>query len=98
MWAMGGCFHPDATYRFAAIDGTWQEFVNAARAVIDPLRISHHQTGNMLIRVMDDTAHAETYFTAYHRIPWLHCVQPRVQNRPHIGRILPEPFIHHQID
>jgi len=65
---MGACFHDDATYKFGAIDGGWRDFVAAARTVIDPLRISHHQTGNMLIRVDGNRADAETYFTAYHRV------------------------------
>ena len=63
------CFHNDATYRFGSIDGDWRNFVAAARAVLEPLRISHHQTGNMLIRIDGNRANAETYFTAYHRIP-----------------------------
>jgi hypothetical protein len=70
LWpAMERCFHPDATYRFGHIDGDWRDFVRGARAVIDPLRISHHQIGTMLIEVDGDRANAETYFTAYHRVP-----------------------------
>lgn len=63
------CFHDDATYRFGAIEGGWREFVTAARAVIEPMRISHHQTGNILFRVSGEEAETETYFTAWHRIP-----------------------------
>jgi hypothetical protein len=66
---MAQCFHSDATYRFGHIEGGWEDFVRAARAVIDPLRISHHQLGTMLIRVDGDVASSETYFTAYHRVP-----------------------------
>ena len=66
---MGRCFHPDATYSYGFIDGDWQNFVTIARAVINPLRMSHHKVGNMLIRVDGDRADAETYFTAYHRVP-----------------------------
>ena len=66
---MGECFHNDATYRFGAIDGDWRHFLGIAQAVLSPLRISHHQTGNMLIRVDGDRAASETYFTAYHRVP-----------------------------
>ena len=66
--AMSQCFHDDATYRFGSIAGSWRDFVAAARTIIDPLRISHHQTGNMLIVVRGEHAEAETYFTAYHRV------------------------------
>ena len=62
------CFHPQATYRFATIIGGWSEFVDMARAGIDPLRISHHQIGNIQIRVTGDKAVSETYFTARHRV------------------------------
>lgn len=63
------CFHADATYRFASISGSWADFVDAARANIQPLRISHHQLGQSLMRFNGSHASAETYFTAYHRIP-----------------------------
>ncbi len=64
------CFHPDATYRFAAIEGDWRAFVAAAKAVLLPLAGTHHQLGQSLI-VADgaDTAHAETWFTAIHFVP-----------------------------
>ena len=65
---MAGCFHGDATYKFGSIDGDWRHFVEAAKAVLGPLRISHHQIGNLLIRVDGDRADSETYFTAYHRV------------------------------
>lgn len=65
---MAQVFHPDATYSYGFIDGDWRNFVMIARLVIDPLRMSHHKTGNMLIRVDGDRARAETYFTAYHRV------------------------------
>lgn len=69
-WALlDRCFHADATYKFGAIDGGWRDFVAAARAVITPTRISHHQVGNILYRIDGDTATTETYFTAYHRVP-----------------------------
>jgi hypothetical protein len=65
---MAGCFHDDATYRFGSIDGSWQDFVVAARAVIDPLRISHHQLGQTFLAINGNVADAETYMTAYHRV------------------------------
>lgn len=66
--AMDRCFHADATYRFGAIDGSWQNFVEIAKAIINPTRITHHQTGNMLFRISGDVAETETYFTAYHSV------------------------------
>jgi hypothetical protein len=65
---LADCFHPDATFRFGAIDGSWQDFVAAARAVIEPLRISHHMLGQTLLRIDGDAARAETYMSAYHRV------------------------------
>ncbi len=65
---MAACFHDNATYSYGTIAGGWRDFVAIARSIIEPLRISHHQTGNMLIRIDGDRAAAETYFTAYHRI------------------------------
>jgi hypothetical protein len=65
---IGDCFHLDARYRFGSIDGGWRDFVGAARAVIDPLRISHHQLGQTLFCFDGETAIAETYMTAYHRV------------------------------
>lgn len=68
-WAeMAGCFHADATYQFGAIKGGWQDFVGAAKMVIEPLLMSQHILGNMLVRIDGDRADAETYFTAYHRV------------------------------
>lgn len=63
------CFHPDATYRFGPIDGTWQDFVAAARAILEPLAGTHHQLGQTLLSINGDAAGAESYFTAVHRVP-----------------------------
>ncbi len=65
---LGRCFHSDARFRFGAIDGSWQEFVSAARAVIDPLRMSQHRLGQTLFAFVGDVATTETYMTAYHRV------------------------------
>ena len=65
---MGECFHADATFRFGSIDGSWEDFVPAARAVIDPLRISHHKLGQTLFAFSGDGAMTETYMVAYHRV------------------------------
>lgn len=63
------CFHPDATYRYAAIDGDWRHFVDAARAILAGCGPTHHQLGQALIALAGDTAHVETTFTAHHRVP-----------------------------
>lgn len=65
---MTECFHPEATCRFATIVAEWSEFIGLARAGIDPLRISHHQIGQMMIRVTGDEATGETYFTSCNRV------------------------------
>jgi hypothetical protein len=68
-WAdMHICHHQGATYQFGAIKGSWPEFVAAAKTVIDPLLMSQHILGNMLIHIDGDRADTETYFTAYHRV------------------------------
>jgi hypothetical protein len=62
------CFHADATYRYAHIEGGWRDFLNIAQATINPLPISHHQTGSISFRIDGLHAMTETYFTAYHRV------------------------------
>ncbi len=69
MWhRMGDCFHDDASFRFGAINGSWQQFVAAARGVIDPLRMSQHKLGQTLFAIDGDLAMTETYMVAYHRV------------------------------
>jgi ketosteroid isomerase-like protein len=64
------CFHPDATYRFATIDGDWRDFVAAAQAILGPLGATHHQLGpNLIAADGADAADSETTFTAYHHVP-----------------------------
>lgn len=65
---MGQVFHPDAHFQFGAIDGSWQHFVVAAQAVINPLRISQHKLGQTLFAIAGDVAMTETYMVAYHRV------------------------------
>jgi hypothetical protein len=63
-------FHPDATYQFFSIDGSWRDFVVAAKALIDPMVQTHHQVSNIMVRFADaNTAFSETYLHAYHVVP-----------------------------
>jgi hypothetical protein len=66
---MGSVFHEDATSRFLQHVRTWREMVDGARVSIGALGPTHHQTGNMLFAFDGDTAHVETYVTAFHRVP-----------------------------
>ena len=63
-------FHPDATFSFGPIGGSWQDFVDQARAVIGNCVATHHQLGQVLIAADGpDAAIAETYMTAMHIVP-----------------------------
>lgn len=66
---MGSVFHPDATYKFFSIEGSWSDFVAQARALIDPIGVTHHQVSNITIRFDGDTAWSETYLRAFHQVP-----------------------------
>jgi hypothetical protein len=66
---MDAVFHEDATSRFLDKDRTWREMVSGAHVTMGPLGPTHHQTGNMIFAFSGDTAHVETYVTAYHRVP-----------------------------
>jgi len=63
-------FHPDAIFAFGPVQGGWRDFIDQARAIIDPCIATHHQLGQILI-VADgpDGAIAETYMTAMHTVP-----------------------------
>ena len=66
---MDQCFHADASFSFGPVDGSWSEFVEIARGMIDPLPSTHHQLGQSTILFDGDRASVETYLTAAHRIP-----------------------------
>jgi SnoaL-like domain len=66
---MEQCFHPDASFSFGPVDGSWREFVTIARTMIDPLPLTHHQLGQSAFVFDGDLASVETYLTATHRIP-----------------------------
>jgi hypothetical protein len=62
-------FHDDATSRFLDSVRTIPQVEVSGRAMLGPLTATHHQTGNMLIKVDGDIAWAETYVTAFHAVP-----------------------------
>lgn len=64
---MAEVFHEDATYQFFSIEGGWRVFVDAAKALIDPMVQTHHQVSNSIVRFEGgDVAFSETYLHAYH--------------------------------
>jgi 3-phenylpropionate/cinnamic acid dioxygenase small subunit len=64
---MAEVFHEDATYQFFSIEGGWRAFVDAAKALIDPMVQTHHQVSNSIIRFEgQEVAFSETYLRAYH--------------------------------
>lgn len=67
---MAGLFHDDATFGFGPVQGNWREFVEQARAIIDPCHATQHQLGQTLFGfASEELCHCETYFTAMHTIP-----------------------------
>ena len=66
---MDKCFHPDASFSFGPVEGTWREFVEIAKGMIDPLPLTHHQLGQSAIVFDGERASVETYLTATHRVP-----------------------------
>jgi hypothetical protein len=68
-WLMDSVFHEDAVCHLSVIGGTWREFVRQGAALLEPVGVTHHQVGNIQIALDGDVAHAETYVTAFHRVP-----------------------------
>lgn len=67
---MAKVFHDDAHFGFGTVGGGWRDFVEQARALIDPCLATQHQLGQTLIAFDGaDAADTETYFTAMHTIP-----------------------------
>lgn len=62
-------FHPDSTHDHGGFKGSSALFCTYAIAVLGELDRTQHQLGNVLIDLSGDTAHVESYFTAYHRLP-----------------------------
>jgi hypothetical protein len=68
-WLMDTVFHEDATCHLSVIGGSWREFVKQGEALLEHVGVTHHQVGNIQIALEGEVAHAETYITAFHRVP-----------------------------
>lgn len=62
------CFHPDATTDYGYFGGTVDEFIEGARAGLPGYVATTHNTGNQIVEVSGDSAWAEHYTVATHRI------------------------------
>lgn len=62
------CFHPDATTDYGYFGGDVDQFIASAREQIPGFVITTHNTGNQLVEVDGDSAWAEHYTVATHRI------------------------------
>jgi hypothetical protein len=65
---MRSCFHPDATTDYGYFGGDLDQFIASAREQIPTFLITTHNTGNQLVEVNGDSAWAEHYTVATHRI------------------------------
>ena len=61
------CFHPDSQHNHS-YQGPSSTFCDFAFEVLSSCVATHHQIGNVSIRVQGDVAHTDCYFTAYHRL------------------------------
>lgn len=62
------CFHPDATTRYGFFGGSVDAFIASARAQLPHFAATTHNTGNQLVEVQGESAWAEHYTVATHRI------------------------------
>lgn len=62
------CFHPDATTDYGFFGGTVDDFIASAREQLPGFEITTHNTGNQNVEVTGDTAWAEHYTVATHRL------------------------------
>lgn len=62
------CYHPDAYDDHGALSGDVDTFIAGARDFLPRYAATMHFLGNMSIEVDGDTARAETYAVAYHRV------------------------------
>ena len=62
------CFHPDATIEFGIFRGGVDDMVQAARTMLPTFLVTTHNTGNQAVDVHGDSAWAEHYAVASHRL------------------------------
>jgi 3-phenylpropionate/cinnamic acid dioxygenase small subunit len=62
------CFHPDATTKYGFFGGSVDEFIASAREQLPLFLATTHNTGNQTVDVKGDTAWAEHYTVATHRL------------------------------
>ncbi|MDE2403848.1 MAG: nuclear transport factor 2 family protein [Sphingomonadales bacterium] len=66
---MRECFHPDASTEFGTFAGGVDDFIAAGIETLKAFSVTQHMTGNQLVRLDGDSAWAEHYAIATHRIP-----------------------------
>jgi hypothetical protein len=62
------CFHPDAVTEYGFFGGTVDSFIASAKQALPHFVGTTHNTGNQCVDVDGDTAWAEHYTVATHRI------------------------------
>lgn len=62
------CFHPDATTEYGFFGGSVDDFIAGARQSLPAFVATTHNTGNQCVDVDGDTAWAEHYTVATHRM------------------------------
>lgn len=62
------CFHPDAVTEYGYFGGSVDTFIESAREQLPHFVHTTHNTGNQTVEVNGDTAWAEHYTVATHRI------------------------------
>jgi len=63
------CYHPDGTDDHGDFRGTIDEFIAYIQGGLPRYERTQHFIGNLLVEPVGDTARAETYLVAYHRVP-----------------------------
>lgn len=63
------CYHPDATDEHGAFSGGVEDFIGWLRAGLPRFERTMHFTGNQFVEVNGDSAWAEHYAQAFHRLP-----------------------------
>jgi hypothetical protein len=62
------CFHPDATTQYGYFGGSLDDFIAGAEQQLPYFVSTTHNTGNQIVEVSGDTAWAEHYTVATHRM------------------------------